>query len=65
VEKKVNIGAGLILLPIGVLILIIGTILMRKKRVIGTGIIIAGILIIVISVLLLTGIYDPYSNHIR
>jgi hypothetical protein len=38
---------------------------MRKKRVIGTGIIIAGILIIVISVLLLTGIYDPYSNKIR
>jgi cytochrome c biogenesis protein CcdA len=65
VEKKVNIGAGLILLPIGVLILIIGTFLMRKKRVIGTVIIIAGILIIVISVLLLTGIYDPYSNHIR
>jgi hypothetical protein len=64
-EKILNIGAGLILLPIAVLNLIIGIILKREKRVIGTGIIIAGLLIIALSVLLLTGLYDPYSSHIR
>lgn len=40
-----NIGAGLILLPFAVLSLIIGAILKRKKRVIGTWIIIVGLLI--------------------
>jgi CHASE2 domain-containing sensor protein len=59
----VNIGAGLILLPIAVLSLITGIILKRKKRVVGIGIIIAGLLIIALSVLLLTGLYDPYSSH--
>jgi hypothetical protein len=63
--KIMNIGAGLILLPISVLSLIIGTIIKKEKRILGTWIIIAGLLIIVLSVLLLTGLYDPYSSHIR
>ncbi|WP_278342862.1 hypothetical protein [Parageobacillus thermoglucosidasius] len=42
-----NIGAGLLLLPIAALSLIIGIILLKiEKRVVGTGIIIAGLLII-------------------
>ncbi|AOL33505.1 hypothetical protein BGM21_02630 [Geobacillus thermoleovorans] len=60
-----NIGAGLILLPISILTLIIGIIIKKEKRIFGTWIIIAGLLIIVVSVLLLTRLYDPYSNHIR
>lgn len=61
-----NIGAGLLLLPIAALSLIIGIILLKiEKRVVGTGIIIAGLLIIELIVLLLTGLYDPYSSHIR
>jgi hypothetical protein len=60
-----NIGAGLILLPISVLSLIVGTIIKKEKRILGIWIIISGLLIIVLSVLLLTGLYNPYSSHIR
>ena len=61
-----NIGAGLLLLPIAALSLIIGIILLKiEKRVVGTGIIIAGLLITALIVLLLTGLYDPYSSHIK
>jgi uncharacterized membrane protein len=63
-ERIMNIGAGLILLPISVLSFIIGTIIKKEKRILGTWIIIVGLLIIVLSVLLLTGLYDPYSSHI-
>jgi hypothetical protein len=34
----------------------------EREKVVSTEIIIAGILIIALSVLLLTGLYDPYSS---
>jgi hypothetical protein len=42
-ERIMNIGAELILLPFAVLSLIIGSILKRKKSMIGTWIIIVGL----------------------
>ncbi|MGD6856447.1 hypothetical protein [Bacillus infantis] len=60
-----NIGAGFILLLMGAVLLITGcSILKRNKK--AASLTLAGATIILcISVLLLTGIYDPYSNHIH
>jgi len=60
-----NIGLGLVLIPIALIFILIG-IYSRKKedRVIGNGLIIVGTIILTGSVVLITGLYDPYANHI-
>ncbi|UYZ00672.1 hypothetical protein OJ967_09355 [Peribacillus frigoritolerans] len=62
-----NIGLGLILIPIAIILVIFGVFSLKKnnKIVVGYGMLITGMLILSASVLLLTGIYDPYANHIR
>ncbi|MBT2669112.1 hypothetical protein J7J00_27390 [Bacillus sp. ISL-4] len=61
-----NIGLGLILLPIAIIFVIFGVFSRkRKNKIVGYGMLITGMLILSASVLLLTGIYDPYANHIR
>jgi len=37
----------------------------RKDKLVSNGLLVAGIIILSVSVLLLTGIYDSYANHIR
>ncbi|CAH0345316.1 hypothetical protein BCI9360_01600 [Bacillus sp. CECT 9360] len=61
-----NIGLGLLLLPIGIIFIISG-ILSRKKngKIVGNGLLLAGSIMLSLSILLITGIYDPYANHIR
>ena len=61
-----NIGLGLILIPIAIIFVIFGVFSSKKnKKMVGYGMLITGMLILSASVLLLTGIYDPYANHIR
>ena len=65
VGKEMNIGLGLILIPIAIIFLLFGLFSNKKNnKIIGYGILVVGILILSVSVLLITGIYDPYANHI-
>ncbi|EWG11180.1 hypothetical protein [Cytobacillus firmus] len=61
-----NIGLGLLLAPIAFIFMALGTISLKKRdRLIGNGLLIAGAIFLLGSVILLAGLYDPYSNHIR
>jgi hypothetical protein len=61
-----NIGLGLISIPIAITFILFG-VLSRKKnnQIIAGGLLVIGAIILSVSILLLTGIYDPYANHIR
>jgi hypothetical protein len=65
-EKEIlNIGIGLILLSVALLFLILGMFLRKKgKKVCSNSWLIVGTLILSASLVLLTGLYDPYANHI-
>lgn len=65
-EKEIlNIGIGLILLSVVLLFLILGMFLRKKgKKVCSNSWLIVGTLILSASLVLLTGLYDPYANHI-
>ena len=61
-----NIGLGLVLIPIAIICLLFGFLLRkRNNKILIYRILIVRILILSVSVLLLTGIYDPYTNHIQ
>lgn len=60
-----NIGLGLVLIPIAIISILFGLFSSKKNnKIIGYGILVVGLLFLSVSVLLLTGIYDPYENHI-
>jgi len=65
-EKEIlNIDIGLILLSVALLFLILGMFLRKKgKKVCSNSWLIVGTLILSASLVLLTGLYDPYANHI-
>ncbi len=64
-KERVNIGIGLILLSVALLFLILGMFLRKKgKKVCSNSWLIVGTLILSASLVLLTGLYDPYANHI-
>jgi hypothetical protein len=66
VGKEMNIGLGLVLIPVAIILLLIGLFSHKNNnKILGYGILVVGISILSICVLLLTGIYDPYANHIR
>ncbi|MDF9759667.1 hypothetical protein OKW24_001440 [Peribacillus simplex] len=61
-----NISLGLILISIAIIFVIFGVFSRKKNnKIVGYGMLITGVLIFSASVLFLTGIYDPYANHIR
>lgn len=61
-----NIGLGILFIPIAIIIILFGVYTRKKnKKNISNGFLLAGTIIILVSALLLTGIYDPYANHIR
>jgi hypothetical protein len=61
-----NIGLGLILIPISIIFIVFGVFLYKKNnKIISYGMLVVGMLSLSASILLLTGIYDPYSSHIR
>ena len=56
----------LLLIPFSIIIVLFSLFLSKKKnKNISYAMLVFGILIFLGSVLLLTGIYDPYANHIR
>ncbi|MCK6205557.1 hypothetical protein KZX50_08845 [Bacillus infantis] len=60
-----NVGAGIILLIMGAVLLITGCSIFKLNKKAASLILAGATFILCISVLLLTGIYDPYSNHIH
>lgn len=61
-----NIGLGMIAVPFAMIFIVLGVLSRKKKyKFVGTGLLVAGMIILSVSVLLLTGIYDPYADHIR
>ena len=61
-----NIGLGLIAIPYAIIFILLG--LFSRKRndkIAGNGLLVVGTIILSVSILLITGILDPYANHIR
>jgi hypothetical protein len=61
-----NIGLGLLLLPLALSFISMG-IISRKKldKLIVIGLFSAGIIVLLGCVVLLTGLYDPYFRHLQ
>ena len=61
-----NIGLGLVAIPFTIIFILLG-LLSRKKndKIVGNGLLVVGTIILSASILLITGILDPYENHIR
>ena len=65
-EKILNIGLGVILILIAIIFILWGlSSRKRKYKIISNALLMAGTIALFISILLLTGIYDPYANHIK
>jgi len=61
-----NIGLGVMLIFVAIIFTLSGLFLYkRKNKIISNILLLAGAIVLSISILLLTGIYDPYANHIR
>jgi len=61
-----NIGLGVMLIFVAIIFTLSGLFLYkRKNKIISNILLFAGTIALTISILLLTGIYDPYANHIR
>lgn len=60
-----NIGLGLVAIPFTIIFILLG-LLSRKKndKIVGNGLLVVGTIILSASILLITGILDPYENHI-
>lgn len=65
-EKTLNMGLGVILIFLAV-IFILWSLFSRKRKykIISNALLMAGTIALFTSILLLTGIYDPYANHIK
>ena len=65
-EKTLNIGLGVALIFVAI-IFILWDLFSRKRKnkIISNALLLVGTIALSISILLLTGIYDPYTNHIR
>jgi len=60
-----NIGMGIILAFVAISLFLIKIIALKNSNhILGKITLISGFIILLCSVLLLTGIYDPYANHI-
>jgi hypothetical protein len=62
-ERILNMGLGVIL--IFVAIILWGLFPRKQKNRIISSALLVGTIALFISILLLTGIYDPYANHIK
>jgi len=59
-----NIGLGIVLVPVAIALISFAIFYYKKNKYLWYGLLIAGSLTSLIVILLLTGIYDPYANHI-
>ena len=62
--KKVNIGLGIISTPIAIIFILSGVFSRKNNKILANGLLVIGGVILLFSILLLTGIFDPYANHI-
>jgi|HigsolmetaGSP12D_1036236.scaffolds.fasta_scaffold03876_2 hypothetical protein len=60
-----NIGAGIILLLFSLIIFAISFLSKKRSQKIFFIFLSIGSIFIILSLLLITGLYDPYSDHIR
>ena len=60
-----SIGAGIILMIIALFLLVFSMLFNKKNKRIFLVTMFVGILFLLISLLILTGVYDPYSNHLN
>lgn len=60
-----NVGLSLILVPFSLFLLQIGFYLYKENKGRACGFISIGIIISILTILLLTGVFDPHFNHIR
>ncbi|KYD11620.1 hypothetical protein B4135_3171 [Caldibacillus debilis] len=60
-----NIGAGIILFLISLIVLVISLLFRKQKRKVFFAFLSIGCIFLVLSLLFLTGLYDPYADHIR
>ncbi|MED3897912.1 hypothetical protein P4797_23430 [Priestia aryabhattai] len=60
-------GLGVILIFVAIIFILWGGIFSRKQknRIVSSTLLAVGTVALFTSILLLTGIYDPYANHIK
>jgi len=65
-EKTLNMGLGVILIFTAIIhILWRLSLLKRKHKIRSNMLLLVGTISLSLSILLLTGIYDPYADHIK
>lgn len=66
-ERILNMGLGVILIFVAIIFILWGGIFSRKQknRIVSSTLLAVGTVALFTSILLLTGIYDPYANHIK
>jgi hypothetical protein len=60
-----NIGAGFVLLIFVIFLFLFALIIKYKKNIAFYIVMSISGIFLILSILLITGVYDPYSNHIR
>lgn len=61
-----NIGLGIVFSPLAVILLLFGFYSIKKNDIkIGIVLLITGTIILACCTVLLTGLYDPYANHLN
>ncbi|MBE2978717.1 hypothetical protein IHQ55_30105 [Bacillus megaterium] len=61
-----NMGLGVILIFVAIIFILWGLFSGKQKnRIISSALLVVGTIALFTSILLLTGIYDPYANHIK
>jgi uncharacterized membrane protein len=65
-ERILNMGLGIILVFFAIIFILWGLSSRKQKnRIISSALLVLGAVALFTSILLLTGIYDPYANHIK
>ena len=60
-----NIGLGIISTPIAIIFILLGVFSRKNNKILTNGLLIIGGIILLFSILLLTGLFNAYANHIR
>jgi len=65
-ERILNMGLGVMLIFFTIIFILWGLFSRKQKnRIISSALLVVGTVALFTSILLLTGIYDPYANHIK
>ncbi|WP_255298025.1 hypothetical protein [Priestia megaterium] len=65
-ERILNIGLGVMLTLVAIIFILWGLFSRKQKnKIVSSALLVVGTVALFTSILLLTGIYDPYANHIK